>query len=176
MAGRRLAFTHLPAVNWPRLTLLALELLLTSRELVSHRWMFDRLAISFTLGIDSQLHDMKKRTSSRPEVHFIPRGSKALNWPRVKLREFREILFQPVDALPLGIFRFLFGLVLCVEFLVLSRETFPSDYIKPSFHFTYPLFDLVGLKPCLRLTSGRFSTPSNSPRLVSWWDCLRVCL
>jgi len=34
-----------------------------------------------------------------------------------------------------------------MEFLVVSRETFPSDYIKPLFHFTYPLFDLLGLKP-----------------------------
>ena len=48
---------------------------------------------------------------------------------------------------PLGIFRFLFGFLLCIEFLVLSRETFPYYYIKPLFHFTYPLFDLLGLKP-----------------------------
>ena len=59
----------------------------------------------------------------------------------------KENLFQPVDALPLGIFRFLFGFLLCVEFLALSRETFPYYYIKPLFHFTYPLFDLLGLKP-----------------------------
>ena len=59
----------------------------------------------------------------------------------------KENLFQPVDALPLGIFRFLFGLLLCIEFLVLSRGTFPYYYIKPSFHFTYPLFDFLGLKP-----------------------------
>jgi len=62
-------------------------------------------------------------------------------------RSAKENLFQPVDALPLGIFRFLFGFLLCVEFLVLSRETFPYYYIKPLFHFTYPLFDLLGLKP-----------------------------
>ena len=37
----------------------------------------------------------------------------------------KDNLFQPVDALPLGIFRFLFGFLLCIEFLVLSRETFP---------------------------------------------------
>ena len=59
----------------------------------------------------------------------------------------KENLFQPVDALPLGIFRFLFGFLLCIEFLVLSRETFPYYYIEPVFHFTYPLFDLLGLKP-----------------------------
>ena len=59
----------------------------------------------------------------------------------------KENLFQPVDALPLGIFRFLFGFLLCIEFLVLSRETFPHYYIEPVFHFTYPLFDLLGLKP-----------------------------
>ena len=59
----------------------------------------------------------------------------------------KENLFQPVDALPLGIFRFLFGFLLCIEFLVLSRETFPYYYIEPLFHFTYPLFDLLGLKP-----------------------------
>src|SRR4029453_4662445 len=59
----------------------------------------------------------------------------------------KENLFQPVDVLPLGIFRFLFGFLLCIEFLVLSRETFPYYYIEPRFHFTYPLFDLLGLKP-----------------------------
>jgi vitamin K-dependent gamma-carboxylase len=59
----------------------------------------------------------------------------------------KENLFQPVDALPLGIFRFLFGFFLCIEFLVLSRETFSYYYIEPLFHFTYPLFDLLGLKP-----------------------------
>ncbi len=62
-------------------------------------------------------------------------------------RPAKENLFQPVDALPLGTFRFLFGFLLCIEFLVLSRETFPYYYIKPLFHFTYPLFDLLGLKP-----------------------------
>jgi len=62
-------------------------------------------------------------------------------------RSAKENLFQPVDALPLGIFRFLFGFLLCIEFLALSRETFPYYYIKPLFHFTYPLFDLLGLKP-----------------------------
>jgi len=59
----------------------------------------------------------------------------------------KENLFKPVDALPLGIFRFLFGLLLCIEFLALSRETFPHYYIEPVFYFTYPLFDLLGLKP-----------------------------
>jgi len=59
----------------------------------------------------------------------------------------KENLFQPVDALPLGIFRFLLGFLLCIEFLVLSRETFPHYYIEPVFHFTYPLFDFLGLKP-----------------------------
>jgi uncharacterized membrane protein YphA (DoxX/SURF4 family) len=37
--------------------------------------------------------------------------------------------------------------LLCIEFFVVSRESFPEDYIKPLFHFTYPLFDLLGLKP-----------------------------
>ena len=59
----------------------------------------------------------------------------------------KENLFRPVDALPLGIFRFLFGFLLCVEFLVVSRETFPHYYIEPVYYFTYPLFDLLGLKP-----------------------------
>lgn len=59
----------------------------------------------------------------------------------------KEYLFQPVDALPLGIFRFLFGFLLGIEFLVVSRETFPSDYVTPLFHFTYPIFDFLGLKP-----------------------------
>jgi hypothetical protein len=69
------------------------------------------------------------------------------NWPKAKLRKFEENLFQPVDALPFGIFRFLFGFLLCIEFFVVSRESFPEYYIKPLFHFTYPLFDLLGLKP-----------------------------
>jgi hypothetical protein len=59
----------------------------------------------------------------------------------------KDNLFQPVDALPLGIFRFLFGFLLGIEFLVLSRGTFPYYYIEPVCHFTYPLFDLLGLKP-----------------------------
>jgi len=59
----------------------------------------------------------------------------------------RDNLFRPVDALPLGIFRFLFGFLLCIEFLVLSHEIFPHYYIEPVCHFTYPLFDLLGLKP-----------------------------
>jgi vitamin K-dependent gamma-carboxylase len=62
-------------------------------------------------------------------------------------RSVKENLFQPVDALPLGIFRFLFGFLLCIEFLVVSRKTFPHYYIEPVFHFTYPLFDRLGLKP-----------------------------
>ena len=90
---------------------------------------------------------MKKRTISKPtaQTGLKPRGAR--NWPRARLEHFKESLFNPVDALPLGLFRFLFGFVLCMEFLVVSRETFPSDYIKPLFHFTYPLFDLLGLKP-----------------------------
>jgi vitamin K-dependent gamma-carboxylase len=90
---------------------------------------------------------MKKKASSKPNAHVVPKRRKARNWPEAKLGKFKEHLFQPVDALPLGVFRFLFGFLLCVEFLVVSRETFPSDYIKPLFHFTYPLFDFLGLKP-----------------------------
>jgi vitamin K-dependent gamma-carboxylase len=84
---------------------------------------------------------MKKRTSSKPN------GDSAVDWSKAKFSKFRENLFQPVDALPLGIFRFLFGFLLCIEFFVISRQTFPEDYINPQFHFTYPLFDLLGLKP-----------------------------
>jgi hypothetical protein len=65
----------------------------------------------------------------------------------LSFKDPKEDLFRPVDALPLGIFRFLFGFLLCIEFLVLSRGTFPYYYIEPVFHFTYPLFDLFGLKP-----------------------------
>lgn len=49
--------------------------------------------------------------------------------------------------MPLGIFRFLFGFLLCIEFLAVSRRTFPADYIEPMFHFTFPIFDLFGLQP-----------------------------
>lgn len=63
-----------------------------------------------------------------------------------RLVDFGRKLSQPVDALPLGIFRSLFGFLLCLEFFVLSRETFVADYITPSFHFTYPLFNLLRLK------------------------------
>jgi vitamin K-dependent gamma-carboxylase len=90
---------------------------------------------------------MKKRISSKPNGDFVSRSREVRNWPKAKLRKFRENLFQPVDALPLGVFRFLFGLLLCIEFFVVSRESFPEYYIKPQFHFTYPLFDLLGLKP-----------------------------
>ena len=65
----------------------------------------------------------------------------------ISFKNPKEDLFQPVDVLPLGIFRFLFGFLLCIEFLVLSRATFPYYYIEPVFHFTYPLFDFFGLKP-----------------------------
>lgn len=64
----------------------------------------------------------------------------------LSLKNAKENLFQPVDALPLGVFRFLFGFLLCIEFLVLSRQTFPHYYIEPVVYFTYPLFDLLGLK------------------------------
>lgn len=90
---------------------------------------------------------MKKRTSSKSHANSVPKRTKAANGPKTKLGKFEETLFLPVDVLPLGIFRFLFGLLLCLEFFVVSRETFPYSYINPSFHFTYPLFDLLGLKP-----------------------------
>jgi vitamin K-dependent gamma-carboxylase len=90
---------------------------------------------------------MKKRPSSKPDGDFVLSSGRGRNWLEAKVRKFKESLFQPVDALPLGVFRFLFGLLLCVEFFVISRESFPEFYIKPQFHFTYPLFDFLGLKP-----------------------------
>ena len=60
----------------------------------------------------------------------------------------RQALFQRVDSISLGLFRFLFGFLLCVEMFVFNSEArFTDYYIKPPFHFTYPLFDLLGLKP-----------------------------
>ncbi len=105
---------------------------------------------------------MKKRTSSKPNGEFVSRSRRVRKPPQAKLRKFKENLFQPVDALPLGLFRFLLGFLLCIEFFVLSRDTFPSDYIKPSFHFTYPLFDLLGLKP------------QSQPSLWLIFDALRI--
>jgi vitamin K-dependent gamma-carboxylase len=100
------------------------------------------------LYVDLPTNEMKKRTNhSKPNANFGLEQNSARNWPEAKLEKFRKNLFQPVDALPLGIFRFLFGFLLCVEFFVISRVTFPEDYINPQFHFTYPLFDLLGLKP-----------------------------
>jgi vitamin K-dependent gamma-carboxylase len=90
---------------------------------------------------------MKKRTSSKPDDDVVLRPGGMRDWPKAKFRAFQEKLFQPVDALPLGLFRFLFGLFLCAEFFVISRESFPQDYINPQFHFTYPIFDVLGLKP-----------------------------
>jgi vitamin K-dependent gamma-carboxylase len=90
---------------------------------------------------------MKKRISSKPNRDVSLSSRRVRNGPKAKLRKFKENLFEPVDALPLGIFRFLFGLLLCIEFFVVSGDSFPEDYIKPLFHFTYPLFDLLGLKP-----------------------------
>lgn len=90
---------------------------------------------------------MKKKTRAKPKARLVPKQRAGQNRPGEKLRQWREGLFQPVDALPLGIFRFLFGLLLALEFLVVSRGSFPADYIKPQFHFTYPLFDVLGLKP-----------------------------
>jgi vitamin K-dependent gamma-carboxylase len=85
---------------------------------------------------------MKKRISSNGD--FVLRSSRVRSWPKAKFRNFKENLFRPVDALPLGIFRFLFGFLLCIEFFIISRESFPEYYITPQFHFTYPLFDLLG--------------------------------
>jgi vitamin K-dependent gamma-carboxylase len=90
---------------------------------------------------------MKKRKSSKPSGDVVLRSNGVRNWPKAKLATFKANLFQPVDALPLGVFRFLFGFLLCIEFFVVSRETFPADYIKLQFHFTYPLFDVLALKP-----------------------------
>jgi vitamin K-dependent gamma-carboxylase len=105
---------------------------------------------------------MKKRISSKPNGDFVLRSRRVRNWPKAKLRKFKENLFQPVDALPLGIFRFLFGFLLCIEFFAVSRESFPEYYIKPLFHFTYPLFDLLGLKPL------------SQPSLWLIFDALRI--
>jgi hypothetical protein len=90
---------------------------------------------------------MKNRISPKPDGDFVSRSRRVRDWSKARLRKFKENLFQPVDALPLGIFRFLFGFLLCIEFFVISRKTFPEDYINPQFHFTYPLFDLLRLKP-----------------------------
>ena len=91
---------------------------------------------------------MTKRKSSRSAAaSSVQKQGKEPRGLKAKLGKFKEGLFQPVDALPLGIFRFLFGFLLALEFFVVSRETFPHDYIKPSFHFTYPLFDFLGLRP-----------------------------
>jgi hypothetical protein len=49
----------------------------------------------------------------------------------ISFKNAKENLLQPVDALPLGIFRFLFGFLLCIEFLVLSRGTFPHYILNP---------------------------------------------
>ena len=90
---------------------------------------------------------MKKRKSSKRNGDSALRPSQVENWAKAKFGKFRDDLFQPIDALPLGIFRFLFGFLLCLEFFVISRQSFPEDYINPQFHFTYPIFDLLGLKP-----------------------------
>ncbi len=90
---------------------------------------------------------MKKRISSKPNRDVSLSSRRVRSAPRAKLRKFKENLFEPVDALPLGMFRFLFGLLLCIEFFVVSRGSFPAHYIRPLFHFTYPLFELLGLKP-----------------------------
>ncbi len=86
---------------------------------------------------------MKKERRLNPNAHLPPTQTGAPLWPQANPKAF---LFHSVDALPLGVFRFLFGLLLCVEFFVLSPETFPADYVKPSFHFTYPIFDALGLR------------------------------
>ena len=111
---------------------------------------------------DFQPNQMKKRISSKPNGDFVLRSRRVRNWPKAKLRKFKENLFQPVDALPLGIFRFLFGFLLCIEFFVVSRESFPEYYIKPLFHFTYPLFDLLGLEASVSAFSmADFRCPAN---------------
>jgi hypothetical protein len=90
--------------------------------------------------------EMKKTARSNPDGDPLLKQGTAENSAKGIWGRFKQNLCRPVDSLPLGIFRFLFGLLLCVEFFVISRETFPADYINPSFHFTDPLFDFLGLK------------------------------
>ena len=90
---------------------------------------------------------MKKRPRSKPSARPVPKSEPAPTGLAAHFTHLPERLFQPTDALPLGIFRFLFGFLLCLEFFVVSWKTFPSIYLEPAFHFTYPLFDLLGLRP-----------------------------
>lgn len=105
---------------------------------------------------------MKKKARSSPDTGSVLKPAPDASLSKGIWGKFKEDLFRPVDSLPLGIFRFLFGLLLCAEFFVVSRESFPADYINPSFHFTDPLFDFLGLKAL--------------PKPYLWWvfNVLRV--
>ncbi len=90
---------------------------------------------------------MKKTRSRKPSSPLAPKPRLLQPSVRSNWNHYSGHLSKSVDILPLGVFRFLFGLLLSLEFFVVSRETFPSDYIRPIFHFTYPLFDLLGFRP-----------------------------
>ena len=52
---------------------------------------------------------MKKQRRLNPNAHLPPTQTGAPLWPQANPKAF---LFHSVDALPLGVFRFLFGLLL----------------------------------------------------------------
>ena len=53
-------------------------------------------------------------------------------------------LFQPVDVAALGLFRILFGFLLCIEAYVVYTPDFVLEYyIKPPFHFPFRLFEII---------------------------------
>lgn len=60
----------------------------------------------------------------------------------------RRWLSRPVDPLPLVVFRVAFGLLLAGGALrFLAKGWIHTQYLEPTFHFTWPLFGWVGVPP-----------------------------
>src|SRR5262245_14518853 len=65
----------------------------------------------------------------------------------VQFQNFKKLLFEPVEADSLALFRILFGGILSYY---ASKEANPQviylKYVQPHFHFTFSLFDLLHFK------------------------------
>lgn len=63
-----------------------------------------------------------------------------------RIREWKETLGQPLDPVNLGCFRICFGLLMVLYiYLYRTPAIVKTIYLSADFHFTYPLFDWLGL-------------------------------
>ena len=64
-----------------------------------------------------------------------------------KPKQWKNVLFEPVSAAPLGLFRILWGGVMFYYFFILSIGGGKYKYLDTIFHFKYPFFDWVQVAP-----------------------------